>query len=183
MQTVTCQHCGTEFQSQRRTRKFCSTSCSSRAAWVVTKTRTCRHCGKDFIVTGAGDANRQYCSKQCAKKHNAKRIRDWQSEHPEMSSVYRQNQLAKNPGYERKLADARRQKILALLGGACAVCGVTNPYWLHVDFIPTTRGEQYRHPRHYAYVSRHQELFRVLCANHHYELTLTGKIEGSGITQ
>ena len=27
------------------------------------------------------------------------------------------------------------------------------------------------------------EIFRILCANHHYELTLTGKIEGTDIVQ
>jgi hypothetical protein len=52
-----------------------------------------------------------------------------------------------------------------------------------VDFIPITRELRYRHPRHYAFVSKQKELFRVLCANHHYELTLTGRIDGSDITQ
>lgn len=63
------------------------------------------------------------------------------------------------------------------------MCGVDNPFWLHVDYIPTSRGEQYRHPRHFKYVSEHLDDFRILCANHHYELTLTGRIEGTDITQ
>ena len=183
MTTVTCQHCGLVFQTQRRTRKFCSQTCSNRATWKVTKTRECRHCGQSFEVSGAGDANRQHCSKQCAKNHNAKQVKDWLTEHPEAMDGYRANQIAKNPGIWRAKYQSERERIIALLGGACVVCGVTNRYWLHVDFIPTTRQAKYRHPRHYAWVSKHKDLFRVLCANHHYELTLTGKIEGTDITQ
>jgi len=183
MRMIVCQHCGTEFQSQRRTRKFCSRACSNRAAWVVTKTRQCRHCGQDFQVNGVRDANRQHCSKECAKNHNAKKIRAWVAEHPEARKVYRSNQLAKDPEYERRRWQNRRGRIIDLLGGTCVVCGVSNPHWLHVDFIPTGRNSQFRHPRHYKYVSEHTELFRILCANHHYELTLTGQIEGSDITQ
>jgi len=77
----------------------------------------------------------------------------------------------------------RRLRILELLGGACVVCGATNPSWLHVDYIPTSRDLKYRHPRHYRYVADHVDDFRILCANHHYELTLTGRIEGTEITQ
>jgi hypothetical protein len=183
MIVVRCQHCGVEFSTQRRTRKFCSRPCSNRSAWLVTKTRQCRHCGGDFEVNGVRDANRQHCSRQCAKNHSAKTVRSWQVDNPEMMKVYRQNQMAKNPSYGRDRAEKRRRDILELLGGACRVCGVTNPHWLHVDFIPTSRGIQYRHPRHFAYVSQHVDLFRILCANHHYELTITGKIDGTGITQ
>ncbi len=97
--------------------------------------------------------------------------------------VYNANRVAKDPDTWRSKSRSERERIIAMLGGACVVCGVTNPYWLHVDFIPTTRQSKYRHPRHYAWVSKNRELFRVLCANHHYELTLTGRIEGSDITQ
>jgi hypothetical protein len=180
---IECQHCGASFQAQRRTRKFCSPSCSNRAAWKVTKMRKCRHCDKEFTVNGVGDANRQHCSKECAKNHNAKRIRAWQAEHPESRKVYRANQLAKNPDLDRSRWRHRRGRIIELLGGECIVCGVTNPHWLHVDFIPTGRNSQFRHPRHFKYVSENRELFRLLCANHHYELTLTGQIEGTDITQ
>jgi len=180
---VNCQHCGIEFETQRSTRKFCSRSCSNRSAWVVVKLRSCRHCGKEFLVTGTGDCNRQHCSKECAKNHNAKRISTWQADHPETRQTYRANQLTKEPDYERKGYQSRRGRILELLGGQCVVCGVTNPSWLHVDYIPTGRDSKYRHPRHYRYVSENAHLFRVLCANHHYELTLTGRIEGTSITQ
>jgi hypothetical protein len=54
---------------------------------------------------------------------------------------------------------------------------------LHVDYIPTMRGSKFRHPRHLRWVMDHIQDFRILCANHHYELTLTGQIEGTDITQ
>jgi hypothetical protein len=150
---------------------------------VVTKTRICRHCGDEFAVNGIGDANRQHCSKECAKNHSAKRIKAWAGEHPETRKVYRDNQIAKDPAYNRRRWQHRRGQIIDLLGGQCVVCGVSNPSWLHVDFIPTGRESRYRHPRHYKYVSENLALFRILCANHHYELTLTGAIEGTSITQ
>lgn len=183
MRTIECQHCGVVFQSQRKTRKFCSRTCSNRSAWKVTKTRQCRHCGQDFEVNGVRDANRQHCSRQCAKNHNAKRVRTWQQENPEQMKLYRARQLEKTPTLWRDKWRSERHAVIDLLGGACVVCGVTNPYWIHVDYIATSKGSQYRHPRHYAYVCRHPDEFRLLCANHHYELTLTGSIEGSGITQ
>jgi hypothetical protein len=134
-------------------------------------------------VSGIGDANKQHCSKECAKNHNTKRISTWQAEHPETVKTYRENQVAKHPGINRENWNRRRRQILDLLGGQCLVCGADNPVWLHVDFIPTGRGRAFRHPRHFRYVSENLDLFRILCANHHYELTLTGKIEGSEITQ
>ena len=82
---------------------------------------------------------------------------------------------------EKSRAD--RLAILELLGGQCVVCGTDNPSWLHADYIPTTRSLRFRHPRHLAFMREHIEDFRVLCANHHYELTLTGRIEGTDITQ
>jgi hypothetical protein len=178
-----CEHCGADFLSLRKTRKFCSRACSNRSAWAETKTRACRHCGTSFPLRGAIDANRQHCSQRCAKTHNAKRIKDWQAEHPDKMREYRTAQVVKNPGLYREQARRNRLESLRLLGGGCVVCGVTNPNWLHIDFIPTTRNAPYRHPRNLSYIRRHLELFRILCANHHYELTLTGQIIGTDITQ
>jgi len=183
MTTITCHHCGIVFESQRRTRKFCSRACSNRATWVVTKTRQCRHCGKDFPVSGVGDVNRQHCSSECAKNHAAKTTKGWMAERPEAMKRYNANRVAKDPTVWTRKHGLARLKILELLGSQCVVCGVTNPLWLHVDFIAGSRGLQYRHPRHLAYVRTHQTEFRVLCANHHYELTLSGRIEGTDITQ
>lgn len=183
MLTITCAYCGVDVLAQRTTKKFCSTQCAQRFARGWPKKRACRHCGLEFEVRERADANRQHCSKECAKNHNAKRVKDWQEEHPGSMGVYNANRIAKDPGAWRSKSRSERERIIAMLGGACEVCDVTNPYWLHVDFIPTTRQSKYRHPRHYAWVSKHRDLFRILCANHHYELTLTGRIEGSDITQ
>jgi hypothetical protein len=144
--------------------------------------RQCRHCESPFVVEDRFGANRQHCSKQCAKNHASKTVKDWRAKHgwrPE----YNERRLAKNPGAWREKSRADRATIIALLGGACVVCGATNPSWLHADYIPTTRNERFRHPRHLKWVRANQDKFRLLCANHHYELTLTGKIEGTTITQ
>lgn len=181
--TIVCLHCAKVFESARKTRKFCSVGCSNRAGWIIQKTRTCRHCGEEFTVTGPGAANRQHCSKECAKNHSAKIVKAWIQEHPEKHLEYRTAQKLRDPLANRERWRVRRGRILDLLGGCCVVCGASNPSWLHVDFIPTGRGTPYRHPRHYRYVAEHLDLFRILCANHHYELTLTGAIEGTDITQ
>jgi hypothetical protein len=108
---------------------------------------------------------------------------DWNKDHPESMKGYNQSRKAKNPSVWAEKHRQERLAIINLLGGKCIVCGVNNPNWLHVDYKPTTRNETYRHPRHYRFISEHAEFFRLLCANHHYELTLTGKIEGTEITQ
>lgn len=181
--TITCHHCGKVFESQRSTRKFCSRACANRSAWAKEKIRNCSYCGKPFALKSAADANRQHCSKECAKNHNRKRIKTWQEERPGIMKKYNANRVAKNPGVYQQQKRQERLEMIALLGGKCIVCGVDNPYWLHIDYIPTTRNEQYRHPRHLKYVREHLDKFRLLCANHHYELTLTGHIEGTDIWQ
>jgi hypothetical protein len=105
------------------------------------------------------------------------------AEHPGAMKEYNKRRLAKNPGAYREKSRRDRTESIRLLGGKCCVCGVTNPNWLHVDYIPTNKNSPYRHPRHLRFVKDHLNEFRLLCANHHYELTLTGKIEGTEITQ
>ena len=129
------------------------------------------------------DANRQHCSKRCAKRHHTKTVGDWRKDHPNAMARYNQRRLAKTPGAWKEKARAGRLAIIALLDGHCVACRTSNPLWLHVDYIPTTRDKPFRHPRHLAYIRDHREDFRLLCANHHYELTLTGRIEGVDITQ
>ena len=180
---ITCQFCGKEVEAERKTRKYCSALCASRSRTGFPKERTCRQCGKVFQAETRGDANRQYCSQKCSKKANAKNIKGWVSEHPGVMKQYNENRLTRNPKAWNEKHEAERLAILGLLGGKCIVCGVTNPYWLHVDYIPTTRDKPHRHPRHLFYIREHKEDFRLLCANHHYELTLTGMIEGTDIVQ
>ena len=145
-------------------------------------TETCA-CGVEFTVSERADANRQYCSQKCAKEANRKASQTWQRLHPERRPTYEAARKSKHPDHWREQGRSERRRILEVLGGACVVCGVKNPHWLHVDYIPTTRNERYRHSRTLKFTLAHPELFRVLCANHHYELTITGKIEGTSIVQ
>jgi|GEM_PF-5990033 len=183
MTTTTCNYCNEKFEAERKTRKFCSQSCLRKSYRGTPKERNCRQCEKVFQVLTRGDANRQYCSQRCSKKANAKKIRGWTDEHPDAMKQYNANRTSKNPRVWSEKWNKDRTSIISLLGGKCIVCGATNPFWLHVDYIPTTRNKLHRHPRHLAYISRYKEDFRLLCANHHYELTLTGMIEGTDITQ
>lgn len=183
MVMITCQHCGKVFEAQRITRKFCSQSCANRSTWSAERFRACLRCGKQFPLNSSADANRQHCSKACAKARNAKKIKEWNQEHPDSAVEYRKNRIIKNPGMWKEKYRQERLQIISLLGGACIVCGAVNPNWLHVDFIPTTRDTPYRHPRHLKYIRENADKFRLLCANHHYELTLTGHIEGTEIYQ
>ncbi len=181
---VNCLWCRKEVVAQRRNRKkFCSNVCASRHRTGFPRQRTCLQCGATFPVLTRGDANRQHCSRVCAKKRYAKKIRTWQTEHPEAMKGYRKTQLAKNPGMYKDKARKDRLEAIRLLEGCCVVCGVTNTNWLHVDYIPTNKASPFRHPRHLRFVRDHLKDFRLLCANHHYELTLTGRIEGTEITQ
>ena len=185
MVTVTCQHCGIEFTTQRRTRKFCSRACANRSAWAREGSRKCRQCGKTFPLKSAADANRQHCSQKCSKKSQQKSLAEFYARNPPLDYARGVNdrRIERDPDMWRRKTKAERLETIRLLGGRCVACGVTNPLWLHVDYIPTTRGKPYRHPRHLKYIREHLSDFRLLCANHHYELTLTGMIAGTTITQ
>lgn len=180
---IQCLYCNKSVSAQRKTKKFCSVVCEQRYLRNFPKERSCRHCGKMFPIVTRSDANRQHCSKACAKSHNAKRIKEWHDDNPEKMNQYNANRVSKKPTVWQEQRRKDRLTIIELLGGKCVVCGVNNPNWLHVDYIPTTRDQPYRHPRHLKYIREHLELFRLLCANHHYELTLTRKIDGTDITQ
>lgn len=183
MPIITCLFCNKQFEAKRKTRKYCSELCASRTRTNFPKERTCQECGKVFQVETRADAARKYCSQQCTKRHHTKSTKGWVEDHAGINKVYAKNRVIKDPLAWKKHANKQRQLILDLLGGQCIVCNATNPNWLHVDYIPTTRGVPHRHPRHFAYISKHKNDFRLLCANHHYELTLTGAIEGTDITQ
>lgn len=183
MTTIQCLHCGAPTAARRKTRKYCSNRCATRHKGGWSYARLCRQCGQEFRVETRGDANRQYCSNACAKKANAKTIQGWKAANPQAMAVYNQARKARDPECWKRKQNGERLAILTLLGGRCLVCGADNPNWLHADYIPTTRGTPYRHPRHLAFVREHLDQFRLLCANHHYELTLTGRIEGTEIEQ
>ena len=177
-----CAYCGTPLVG-RSDKIFCSTVCAQRSARKVPKERSCRFCSAVFKVITRGDANRQYCSLSCSRKATEKKTALWRADHPDAMKKYNGNRVTKNPSAYADEKRNQRRRIIAALGGKCVVCGVDNINWLHIDYIPTTRGKPLRHPRHAKWVLAHIEDFRLLCANHHYELTLTGRIEGTGITQ
>lgn len=180
-----CKVCGVSLFGKRPDAKFCSEYCANRRNRKTTESsRTCKNCKVEFVVEPTrSDANRRYCSRQCSRQASQKRTKTWLFNNPTAMKEHNANRTAKNPGVWREKYQAERHEILDILGAFCIVCGVNNLAWLHVDYIPTTRGKPSRHPRHPKYVREHKEDFRVLCANHHYELTLTGHIEGTEITQ
>jgi predicted nucleic acid-binding Zn ribbon protein len=180
-----CLYCGKEIEGQRRTLKYCSTRCAQRYLHGSAKERTCKVCGKVFKIEKYGDNNRRYCSQKCSKKSYAKQAGTWRIEHSDELKLYmhERNKREVESGKVKTRRQGDRLESIRLLGGKCIVCGATNPNWLHIDFIPTTRNLPFRHPRHLRYIREHLSEFRLLCANHHYELTLTGRIEGTDITQ
>lgn len=181
---INCEFCGIQISAQRKTKRFCGQNCAIRFR-SNPKVRNCKLCNTEFSVISQADANRRYCSKECSKNSHTKRIRQWNEENltTEKSRQYRINWLNKNEGYDAARKKKERLEILSALGGCCVVCGVTKTVWLHVDYIPTCVGKKYRHSRGKRFVLDNIRDFRILCANHHYELTLTGAIEGTDITQ
>lgn len=142
--------------------------------------RTCVVCGNDYRAVAP---LQKTCSLPCRKIHYAPMQTKFKDANPGAMKVYNKNRLAKNPNVWKDKQRRERVKILEALGGKCIVCSVTNKNWLHVDYIPTMRNSKYRHPRHFKWVMENLKDFRILCANHHYELTITGKIEGTDISQ
>lgn len=185
--TIQCQACGSTLEGVAKHRKFCGGTCSARYYRAHPRERvserSCRQCGTGFKVITRHDANRQYCSNACSKRGHMKSQQRYWERNPEEWRLYNARALEKNPERWRDKLCREREASLDLLGKRCVVCGVDNPWWLHIDYIPTTRGKPFRHPRGPAFIRRNLADFRLLCANHHYELTLTGRIQGTTITQ
>lgn len=146
---------------------------------IEKETRICIVCNKEFM----GFKNHVLCSDKCRKVRRNTQRDVFFEKHPDAMKAYNKNRVEANPDVWKKKWDSEREEIIEKLGGKCTVCPVTNIYHLHIDYIPTMRGTGKRHPRHKRWVLDHITDFRLLCANHHYELTLTGKIEGTNITQ
>jgi endogenous inhibitor of DNA gyrase (YacG/DUF329 family) len=183
MKTIICLYCGERVEAKRPNRKkFCSNRCAQRFAKNLPSKRECKICGREFKIVKGGQ-NRKYCSEKCSKKAYTKQTLAWHERNPNSMKKYNKKRKAKNPGVWREKYRRERAEAIKMLGGKCIVCGASNPNWLHIDYKPTTIDKPYRHPRHLKYIKEHIIEFRILCANHHYELTLTGKIEGTSITQ
>lgn len=144
--------------------------------------RTCVVCGKSYIAVAP---LQKTCSKECRVIHYKPRQLAFKEANPEAWKKYAANRVKADPMVWRNKRLRDRTVSINALGGKCCVehCEVTNPNWLHIDYIPTMHGTGYRHPRHKRWILDHLQDFRLLCANHHYELTITGKIEGTSIFQ
>lgn len=147
----------------------------------VRTSKLCTVCGSRYLGTKV----QVTCSLECRAVKSKRSQEVFRNKYPEATKRYNDNRIKKNPNVWKEKTKNERAIIVGTLGGKCVVetCKVTNPLWLHVDYIPTMIGTGYRHPRHLAWVLEHISDFRLLCANHHYELTLTGKIHGTTITQ
>lgn len=144
--------------------------------------RICTICNSPYIAVST---LQKTCSKVCRrKKDDASRVR-FHKKNPEIRDVYYKNTINKNPNLHKERRLKERTEIIRLLGGRCFVdyCNVENPYHLHADYVPTMKGTGYRHPRHIRWIRDNINDFRLLCANHHYELTITGRIENTDIIQ
>ncbi|PHQ45699.1 hypothetical protein DJ68_11440 [Halorubrum sp. C3] len=63
--TVTCDHCGDEFEpASGATGTYCSTACAG-AARSERVTLTCEECGDEFELSPSDAEGRKYCSKEC----------------------------------------------------------------------------------------------------------------------
>ncbi len=149
---------------------------------IKDRNRNCIICSNPYIAVAP---RQKTCSLPCRKIYYQKLQDDWHATHPRSSKKYGENRIGRRPNYWKEKYREERLAIIKALGGKCICpkCKVKNPLWLHVDYIPTMAGTGHRHPRHKAWVLAHLGDFRLLCANHHYELTLTGKIDGTDITQ
>lgn len=144
--------------------------------------RICTICGSEYKAVAP---LQKTCSKECRAKKDKKHQEVFHSNNPGIMKSYNQTRREKDPDVWKRKYRRDRIEIFNALGGKCCVekCKTRNPLHFHFDYIPTMIGTGYRHPRHKAWVLEHLSDFRLICANHHYELTITGQIEGSPITQ
>lgn len=142
--------------------------------------RICTVCKNDYKAISY---LQKTCGKKCRKVLYGKNQKRFKLKNPNSMKKYNKNRLEKNPDVWKNKWKNGRLEILKLLGGKCIVCNVDNINWLHIDYIPTMRRTGYRHPRHKKWMIKNIKDFRILCANHHYELTITSKIKGTNITQ
>lgn len=178
--TRICEFCPKEITG-RSDKRFCSVACTQssarrRHAGEPQRNRACLICKKAFDIEG----NKKYCSRKCSRRAAQKQTAAWRTANPGHMRVYNRN---RPPGYDVTKRAAYRLKAIEALGGRCVVCGIEDPLWLEIDFIETTRGKPHRHPRHANFVLQNLARFRLLCCNHHRELSTTGMIRGTDIRQ
>lgn len=144
--------------------------------------RICIICSKPYKAVAP---KQKTCSLECRVKYYSSLTKNFHERNPDAMKQYNKNRVAKNPNVWKDKSKAERNEIISKLGGRCCVpkCATRNPLHFHIDYKPTMRGTGLRHPRHKRWVLDNIKKFRLICANHHYELTITGKIEGTKIVQ
>lgn len=144
--------------------------------------RICTICSSEYKAVAP---LQKTCSKECRKSKNTTSRHAFHAENPDKQKEYYKNAVKRDPTLNIKRKKRDREEIIALLGGKCCVsyCEVCNPLHLHADYVPTMKNTGYRHPRHRKWMIDNIKDFRLLCANHHYELTITGSIERTNIKQ
>lgn len=142
--------------------------------------RICIICGEEYEAVSY---LQKACSDKCRLVKN-KGLRDkFYFQNPDVRKKYTKNANIKDPDRYKKQRWNKRLELFKILGGGCIVCSHSNPLHLCIDYAPTMQGTGLRHPEHFAWIRDHKEDFRLLCANHHQELSTTGKIEGTNIVQ
>lgn len=75
-----CQHCGKEFESYKKTQKYCSKSCVNEASKVARICVPCDNCGEELMLTYSRfDASeRHFCSNECYAASKTKPLKEKQ---------------------------------------------------------------------------------------------------------
>lgn len=144
--------------------------------------RICSVCEKPYIAVAP---LQHTCSIECRRQKDKLHQLNFNYRNPDKMKEYNRNRIKKDPDVWREKNRKERIEVIEKLGSKCCVeyCTTNNPLHLHVDYVPTMIGTGFRHPRHKKWILDNLKDFRLLCANHHYELTITGKIEHTNITQ
>lgn len=142
--------------------------------------RVCTVCDKPYKAVAP---LQKTCSKECRNIKNIRRNDSYGTKYTDRRDQYAKNRKKKNPDIWKDKNRKERMEIIEALGGECLACGHDNPLHLHIDYIPTMIGTGQRHPRHRRWMLDNLDKLRLLCANHHYELTTTGSIENTNIKQ
>ena len=142
--------------------------------------RVCTICNKNYKAVAP---LQKTCSEDCRNIKNKKLKESYGTKYTDRKKKYAENRMKKNPNIWKDKYRRERLEVIKALGSKCKACGHSNVIHLHIDYIPTMIGTGQRHPRHKKWFMDNLKDLRLLCANHHYELTTTGAIEGTSIKQ
>lgn len=65
-----CEYCGKEFESKKKSTKFCCRTCSNKSRYKARTTYICDYCGKEFerLSSQVNGKHNIYCSIECQNK-------------------------------------------------------------------------------------------------------------------